>query len=114
MPCILGYRQTYMFVRFKLGCHGLAIVTGRWHGVPRMQRVCSRCDMSALDDERHLVFECPVFEDLRRELRTIVVGYVTPRPRYACAVRTVRVPVPGTRTQVYSSQEAATCVLAVY
>ena len=44
----------------------------------------------------------------------IVVGYVTPRPRYACAVRTIRVPVPGTRTQVYNSQEAATCVLAMY
>ena len=53
-----------MFVRFKLGCHGLAIVSGRWHGVPRLQRVRSRCDMSALDDERHSVFECPVFEDL--------------------------------------------------
>ena len=37
----LGYRQTYIFVKFKLGCHGLAIVNGRWHGVPRLQRVCS-------------------------------------------------------------------------
>ena len=67
----LGHRQTYMFVRCKLGCHGLAIVTGRWHGVPRLQRGCSRCDMSALDDERHLVFECPSFEDVRREHRQL-------------------------------------------
>ena len=34
-------------------------------------RVCSRCDMSALDDERHSLFECPVFEDLRREHRQL-------------------------------------------
>ena len=27
--------------------------------------------MSALDDERRLVFECPVFEDLRREHRQL-------------------------------------------
>ena len=36
----------------------------------------------------------------------IVVGYVTSRPWYAFPVRTERVLVPGTRTQVYSSQEA--------
>ena len=65
----LSHRRTYLFVRFKLGCHDLAIVTGRWHGVPRPERICSRCDLSALDDERHLVFECPMFEDLRREHR---------------------------------------------
>ena len=62
----LGHRQTYTFVRFKLGCHRLAIVTGRWHGVPRADRLCLRCDVGALDDERHLVFECSAFEDLRR------------------------------------------------
>ena len=36
----LGHRQTYTFVRFKLGCHQLAIVTGRWHGVARADRLC--------------------------------------------------------------------------
>ena len=65
----LGYRQTYTFVRFKLGCHHLAIETGRWDGTPRMSRVCQRCQQGALDDERHLVFECPVFEDLRAASR---------------------------------------------
>ena len=31
-------------------------------------RLCLRCDAGALDDERHLVFECSAFEDpdLRR------------------------------------------------
>lgn len=62
----LGHRQMYTFIRFKLGCHHLAIVTGRWHGVPRADRLCRRCDAGALDDERHLVFECLAFEDLRR------------------------------------------------
>ena len=74
----LSYRKSYTFIRFKLGCHGLAIVTGRWHDVPRAQRLCTRCDMHALDDERHLVFECPAFEGLRREFRQLFgrqVGY---------------------------------------
>ena len=34
----LGYRQTYTCVRFKLGCHDLAIETGRWDGTPHMSR----------------------------------------------------------------------------
>ena len=62
----LGHRQTYTFVRFKLGCHHLAIVTGRWHGVARADRLCQHRGASALDDERHLVFEYSVFEDLCR------------------------------------------------
>ena len=41
-------------------------MTGRWHGVPRADRRRLRCDAGALDDERHLVFECSAFEDLRR------------------------------------------------
>ena len=39
---------------------------GRWHGVARADRLCEHCGASALDDERHLVFECSVFEDLRK------------------------------------------------
>ena len=65
----LGHRQTYTFIRFKLSCQRLAylaIVTGRWHGVAHADKLCLRCDAGALDDERHLVFECSAFEDLRR------------------------------------------------
>ena len=71
----LGHQRTYNFVRFKLGCHTLGIyitiVVGRWCDVPRAQRLCLRCDMGALDDERHLVFECPAFDDLRVAYRQL-------------------------------------------
>ena len=74
----LGHRSTYLFVRFKLGCHDLGIEAGRWNGTPRCQRLCPRCDQGELDDERHLVFECPCFEPLRREYRhlfTCEIGF---------------------------------------
>ena len=58
------------FMRFKLGSHDLGIELGRWkHRVPRFERVCRRCDMHELDDERHMIFDCPVFEHLRRAHR---------------------------------------------
>lgn len=67
----LSHKHTYLMIRFKLGCHPLGIVTGRFHRVRRLQRVCSRCDTGALDDERHMVFECPSFEHLRSQYRQL-------------------------------------------
>ena len=52
-------------LRFKLGSHSLPIVLGRRTGVPRAQRLCQRCNLHALDDERHLVFECPAMQCVR-------------------------------------------------
>ena len=91
----LPHRPLCQFVRFKLGCHSLAIETGRWHGTPRLQRLCHRCTQGALDDERHLVFECPAFEDLRREHRQLfdsevafdtVCVFCTQGPAWCCDV----------------------------
>ena len=62
----LGHRQTYTVLRFKLGCHRLAIVTGCWHGVAGADRLCLHCDAGALDNERHFSFERYAFKDLRR------------------------------------------------
>ena len=67
----LSHKRTYLMIRFKLGCHPLGIVTGRFRGLRRHERICTRCDMGALDDERHLVFECPSFEHLRAQHRQL-------------------------------------------
>ena len=67
----LRYRRQYLFCSLQTCRHPLGIVTGRWQDIPRFERICRRCDMHALDDERHLVFECPVFEDLRSAYRCV-------------------------------------------
>ena len=65
------------FLRFKLASHDLLIETGRWRDrIPRPSRICRRCHMHELDDERHLVFDCPVFEDLRRSYRQLFYARV--------------------------------------
>ena len=65
----LPHRPLCQFMRFKLGCHSLATETGRWHGTPHIQRMCQRCTQRAfrLQDERHLMFDCPALEDSRRQ-----------------------------------------------
>ena len=69
---------TCTYMRFRLSTHNLQVEVGRWQNRrPRCQRLCERCAMHVVDDERHLVFECPAFESIRaakRELFTAEVG----------------------------------------
>ena len=47
----------------RLGTHNLQVELGLWQNrQPRHLRICQRCHMHAMDDERHLVFECPALE----------------------------------------------------
>ena len=50
--------------RFRVGNHGLEVVKGAWTGTPRAERLCKCCG-TAVEDEAHVVFECPVYEELR-------------------------------------------------
>jgi len=60
-----------IFFRFRAGCSGLPIDTGRRLKVPRAQRVCVHCQSAAVCDELHLVFECPVLQPLREEFSAL-------------------------------------------
>ena len=48
------YRQ--IITKFRLSDHNLKIETGRYHKVPREQRVCSFCNVK--EDEIHLLLDC--------------------------------------------------------
>lgn len=54
-------------MRFRTGSHLLAVETGRWEQppVPRSDRECLICGMNVVQDEFHLVLECPRMHDLR-------------------------------------------------
>lgn len=58
-------------VRFRLGAHGLRVSTGRWEGVPRADRLCCRCGLHAVEDEHHVLFVCPHYEDVRQRFLTL-------------------------------------------
>ena len=50
-------------VRFRLGAYALPIEMGRRL---RMAGVARVCPGMRVGDERHYVFECPAFDDIRR------------------------------------------------
>lgn len=43
------------FVRLRLDCHDLPVEVGRHAGVPRRDRLCLRCTLGAVCDEKHMI-----------------------------------------------------------
>ncbi|GAB4814024.1 hypothetical protein N2152v2_001070 [Parachlorella kessleri] len=51
--------------QLRTGSHWLRVETGRWQRLEREQRVCPHCEAAAVEDERHMVFDCPTYAGLR-------------------------------------------------
>jgi hypothetical protein len=45
------------FIRFRLDCHRLPIDSGRQQGIPRSERICTRCNAGIVGHEHHLLFK---------------------------------------------------------
>ena len=65
---ILNMNLRKRLMRFRLGAHDLQVVTGAWaEGIrlPREQRICRCCMLNKVEDETHLIFECPHYSIIR-------------------------------------------------
>lgn len=55
--------------RFRCGCHGLHVDTGRFgqgaQKLDREDRVCEVCHSTAVEDEQHFLFDCPAYAHTR-------------------------------------------------
>lgn len=51
--------------KLRISAHKLNIEKGRYQGIPREERKCTRCNLGELDDERHLLISCNHTKDLR-------------------------------------------------
>jgi len=55
--------------RLRCGAHRLNIEIGRWAQLPRNQRLCRFCSERKIEDESHILLECPAFGDLRDKMQ---------------------------------------------
>ena len=55
------------FCRFRCVNNKLPIVTGRYANVPRGDRLCEYCSLNQIGDEFHYLFQCPVFDNYRKQ-----------------------------------------------
>ena len=55
--------------RFRCGCHGLRVDTGRWEDnvhLDRKDRLCLLCTSAQqVEDEHHFLFDCPMYSYIR-------------------------------------------------
>ena len=61
-------------VRFRLGVHNLRMATGRWDNTPRHERLCRKCTQQSVEDEMHVVFECPWYQSVRAKFASLFVA----------------------------------------
>ena len=75
-----GAHRTYM--RFRLGFADTEVTNGRsiatQSRIPRAQRLCRCCNNSQVEDELHLVFECPAYTHIRERYSDIFSTTVSP------------------------------------
>ena len=60
-----------LLMRFRLGCWKIAVVLGRHNNTPRERRLCEHCGSNQVEDERHVVFECSLYGDIRNNHKAL-------------------------------------------
>ena len=52
--------------QYRCGILPLEIETGRWINKPLENRICQLCNNGCIEDEKHIIFECSFYENIRR------------------------------------------------
>ena len=80
LSAVKGFKSQKLISRFRCGCHGLHVDTGRLlplaQQVPREQRHCSFCASGTAEDEHHFVFDSPAYCAIRNKFTNIFWGPV--------------------------------------
>ncbi len=78
LSTVKGFKSRKLISRFRCGCHGLHVDTGRLlpltQQVPREQRHCVFCASGLAEDEHHFVFDCPAYCAIRSRFTNIFWG----------------------------------------
>jgi hypothetical protein len=56
------------FNKLRTSSHRLQIELGRYQGVPRHNRVCTKCSSNIIEDELHFLFECSKYDEDRESM----------------------------------------------
>ena len=59
-------KEVSALARFRLSSHSLQIELGRYNNTPLNNRLCTRCDYNAVDDEEHFLIHCSYFNEEKK------------------------------------------------
>ena len=68
----LPFEQRKLICRLRTSSHNLQIERGRYFGIPRDQRLCTKCSMNVIEDEKHTLFECLSFVTERENMINVI------------------------------------------
>ena len=57
----------FTLCKFRISSHCLKIEKGRYYNIPRENRVCLSCKAGNVEDELHLLLDCPSYAHLRQD-----------------------------------------------
>lgn len=62
-----------MLSQLRTGILPLRVETGRYIGEPAEQRICKFCQTNNVEDERHFLLYCNLYDDIRQNLLTDII-----------------------------------------
>ena len=69
LSAVKCYPYRRLISRFRSGCHGLRVDSGRFGksslALTREQRCCEVCGSLSVEDEHHFLFDCPAYDEVR-------------------------------------------------
>lgn len=74
LNCVKNVKHRVALTRFRCSAHSLEIEEGRYRNIERNARICTKCNMQAIENEYHFLMVCPLYREIRREIL----------PRYYC------------------------------
>ena len=77
LSVVQSFPNRRLISRFRCGCHGLRVDTGRFVNTPRDDRVCEVCKSGCVENEHHFLFDCPAYAHIRYSHATLFQGIQT-------------------------------------
>ena len=62
--------------QLRLGILPIAIETGRYKSVPIDNRKCKLCNLNLVEDEKHILFTCTLYNDIRLDWKNKLTWYM--------------------------------------
>ena len=63
-----SYRGRMLMTTLRTGTNTLRIETGRWEHLEEKQRICDQCDLKSVENELHMITQCPRYQNEREDL----------------------------------------------
>ncbi len=70
---IMPFHHRQKIAMLRLGCLPIQIELGRRSNTPLDSRICKLCNQGCIEDEVHLLLQCPLYDDIR----SIITKHVT-------------------------------------